>query len=68
MKEIGEWDAALAVAPAVSLEYWRRLAGERIKNMEKDEDADVERLVHLQLAAGKASDATSGLIRAGRDE
>ena len=36
--------------------------------MEKDEDADVERLVHLQLAAGKASDATSGLVRAGRDE
>mmetsp|Transcript_7752 Transcript_7752/g.31406 ORF Transcript_7752/g.31406 Transcript_7752/m.31406 type:complete len:1403 (+) Transcript_7752:154-4362(+) len=68
MKEIGEWDAALSIAPAVSLEYWRRLAGERIKSMEKDEDADVERLVHLQLAAGKVSDATSGLVRAGRDE
>jgi hypothetical protein len=67
MKEVGDWDAALAAAPAVSLEFWRQLAGERAAVMAAA-GGDLDSLVHLQLASGRAAAAAAALRGAGRGD
>ncbi|KAF0310731.1 WD repeat-containing protein 17 [Amphibalanus amphitrite] len=48
--ELGEWERALALAPGVSLDYWRRLAERRAAQLLAE---DSDGLVALSLAAGR---------------
>ncbi|XP_068702720.1 WD repeat-containing protein 17-like [Montipora foliosa] len=67
MVELGEWDRALAVAPGVSMDYWRDLMERRATQlMREDNDAavpycaslgDVEKLVSFFTSRGQLHDA-----------
>ncbi|KAJ7327361.1 WD repeat-containing protein 17 [Desmophyllum pertusum] len=67
MVELGEWDRALAMAPGVSLDYWRELMERRTTQlMREDDDAavpycaslgDVTKLVSFFTSRGQLQDA-----------
>ena len=67
-REIGDWDAALAAAPAVSLAFWAELAAARADALANDAEGNLDDVVHLRLAAGRVDDAVEALQDAGRDD
>ncbi len=67
MKELGDWDAALAAAPAVSTAFWRKIARERAAALAAA-GSEFDKLINLQLATGQAADAATALREAGRDD
>ena len=67
-RDVGNWDAALAAAPAVSLAFWAELAASRADALAKDDDGNLDDVVHLRLAAGRVDAAVEALQGAGRDD
>ena len=67
-RDVGDWDAALAAAPAVSLAFWAELASSRADALAKDDDGNLDDVVHLRLAAGRVDAAVEALQGAGRDD
>ena len=67
MKELGEWDAAISAAPAVSLEYWASLLGKRAVVIARD-GGDVDEASRILLAAGRSEEACAALVHAGRED
>ena len=57
MVEVGRWYRALAVAPAVSMEYWRALCKRFAQRLEAEES---EQAVPLYLASGAVDEAVAG--------
>lgn len=65
--ELGEWERAIAVAPGVSLEYWKSITKRYTKFLAKEDDenlipfctaiGDPEALVEFSCARGQLSDA-----------
>lgn len=50
MRELGQWDRALAVAPAIGLEYWQELVRARAEDL-AEAGASVETLAPLLVAS-----------------
>ena len=63
---MGDWDAAIAAAPAVSLAYWAELAERRRGHRARGRDA--EQASRMLLVAGKPADAAAALASAGRED
>lgn len=64
---LGEWDKALAVAPALGLDYWRSLIKRYGKRVQTDSElsqvaAHRHALVPLMLAAGDVASAVDVLV------
>ena len=68
MREVGDWNAALAAAPAVSLAYWSSLAGARAEATAAEEDADPNDATAMRLVSGRAEEAAAALLGAGRGD
>ena len=49
LAELGEWDRALALAPGVSMSYWKELCGKRVSNLKTDQS---DLVVPYAVAAG----------------
>ena len=64
---MGDWDAAIAAAPAVSLAYWAELAERRAEAIAR-EGGDAEQASRMLLVAGKPADAAAALASAGRED
>jgi hypothetical protein len=56
----GEWDKALSLAPAVSLDYWRQLVAQRAHELAK---SDVTAAVPLLAVAGERRAVEDALLR-----
>eukprot|EP00057_Strongylocentrotus_purpuratus_P025354 XP_011679828.1 PREDICTED: WD repeat-containing protein 17 [Strongylocentrotus purpuratus] len=67
MVELGEWEKALAVAPGISMEYWKQLAERYAENLSADENLDcvpyylitqnIRKLVQFYCHRGQLNDA-----------
>nr|XP_054754623.1 WD repeat-containing protein 17-like [Lytechinus pictus] len=67
MVELGEWEKALAIAPGVSMDYWKQLAERYAENLSADENLDcvpyylithnVDKLVRFYCHRGQLNDA-----------
>lgn len=67
MKELGDWNAALAAAPAVSIAFWQQVASERARVM-AEAGGNLDSAIHLQLVTGQAAAAAEALRGAGRSD
>ena len=67
MRELKQWDRALAAAPAVGLDYWRRLMVARAEEAAED-GAPPDELMPLLAPAGAASLLQRHLVDAGQLE
>ena len=67
MRLLGDWNAAIAAAPAVSLPYWASLAAQRADEIVRD-GGDAEEQSRLLLVAGKPQEAAAALCAAGRED
>jgi hypothetical protein len=67
LAQADEWEAALALAPAASLEVWRRLLDRRVEAATKAGTCAVE-LVPLMLAAGRSGALVDALQQEGELE
>ena len=65
--EMGDWDAAVAAAPAVSLAYWAELAARRAEAIAR-EGGDAELASRMLLVAGRPAEAAAALAAAGRED
>jgi hypothetical protein len=65
--ECGDWDAAIAAAPAVSLTYWASLLSRRA-DLISSEGGDAEEASRMLLVAGKPGEAAAALAAAGRED
>jgi len=54
MIAIGKWEAALSLAPAVSMQYWKKLAHEYADFLQREQN---ERATSYYVATGDASSA-----------
>jgi hypothetical protein len=64
---MGDWDAAIAAAPAVSLAYWADLAAKRAEAIAR-EGGDAEQASRMLLVAGRPAAAAAALAAAGRED
>jgi hypothetical protein len=60
--QLGYWDKALALAPAVSQSYWRQLMQRKVDAMSKEAAPAKEMLPHM-IAAGQVGPAVELLLR-----
>lgn len=58
--QLGDWTQALALAPLVSIDYWRMLSGRRASKAAAD-GAPVPELLPMFLAAGKHEEMSAML-------
>ena len=58
MAELGDWSRALALAPVVSMEYWRQMAEKRAQILASEDDFSC---VPLLVASGRAHEASDFL-------
>lgn len=65
--EMGDWNAAIAAAPAVSLAYWADMAARRAEAIAR-EGGDAEQASRMLLVAGRPADAAAALAAAGRED
>ena len=56
MAELKEWDRALALAPGVSMSYWKELCDKRVSNLKADQ---TDAVVPYAVAAGDVSTLVS---------
>jgi hypothetical protein len=61
--QLGAWDKALALAPAVSHSYWRQLMQRKADTLSKAGQAPTRELLPLLLAAGQVGPAVELLMR-----
>ncbi|CAE7937157.1 WDR17, partial [Symbiodinium sp. KB8] len=54
--ELGKWDQAIAIAPSVSMEYWRELCRRNAERLEEEQD---HKAVDYFLASGGIHEAIS---------
>lgn len=62
MVELGKWEAALAVAPCVSLEYWRYLSYQYAQHL-KDQSSEMS--IPYLISVGKDADAVDYYLNRG---
>lgn len=60
--QLGSWDKALALAPAVSQSYWRQLMQRKVDAIGKEAAPAKELLPHM-IAAGQVEPAMELLMR-----
>jgi hypothetical protein len=58
MAELGDWSKALALAPVVSMEYWKQMAEKRARILALEDDFSC---VPLLVASGRAHEASDFL-------
>lgn len=65
MIKLGEWDKAIIVSPAISLEYWRNLMKQKADLVKEDESSSIEDISSLLLPSSNANYLAEHLIERG---